>query len=404
MTVAFLHTAFILHWPARLLHARAAFAEHGAEVVVLEVSGADSTYGFAVAPEISGAWHRLLPGRDARSLRPRFVARVIWDALEAVQPDVVFATAIAFPTGATAVRWARSRRRSVVIMDDARTEDVPRSALTNAVKRRVYANVDAVMTAGPSHNESYVWWGVPESRIFHGTQAIDVAWYAEQALAIRNGQDIPSLPRHPGTGYILGLGRSIPQKNWRVLLRAYALLHQRNNVRVPPLALVGDGPDKARLQSLANALQVPGIHFFGACSPQQVPWYYAFASAVVLPSRGEAWGLVVNEAMACGVPPVVSRQCGSADSLVLHGVNGWTFDADDVEQLYHVLTGVIRMTAEERSSVEKAARRTVAAWSLDTFTQGALHAYIAVRGSGRAARSVVDRALLASWKGRYRPI
>src|SRR5260370_286081 len=79
------------------------------------------------------------------------------------------------------------------------------------------------------------------------------------------------------------------------------------------------------------------MHFEGIKKAEEIAVYYAFANCFVLPSVREPWGLVVNEAMAAGLPVIVSHRCGCAEDLVIHNRNGYVFDPEDVDHLRAVM-------------------------------------------------------------------
>jgi glycosyltransferase involved in cell wall biosynthesis len=83
------------------------------------------------------------------------------------------------------------------------------------------------------------------------------------------------------------------------------------------------------------------VIFFRFAQIEDTAKFYAWARAFVLPSLWEEWGLVVNEAMACGLPVVVSANCGCSSDLVEEGVNGFTFDPTDSESLARCLSRYI---------------------------------------------------------------
>lgn len=93
------------------------------------------------------------------------------------------------------------------------------------------------------------------------------------------------------------------------------------------MLFVGGGPEKDNLEQLAADSGIAGkVIFAGGFPWYQVPGWLAQSDVLVLPSKSEPWGLVVNEAMVCGLPVIVSETCGCADDLVRDGVNGFTFD------------------------------------------------------------------------------
>jgi 1,2-diacylglycerol 3-alpha-glucosyltransferase len=85
---------------------------------------------------------------------------------------------------------------------------------------------------------------------------------------------------------------------------------------------------------------ISGIHFVGWKSHEELPSSYALASCFILPSISETWGLVVNEAMACGLPVLVSRNCGCVPELCHDGQNGYSFDPNLTEGMTKLLLNI----------------------------------------------------------------
>ena len=104
-----------------------------------------------------------------------------------------------------------------------------------------------------------------------------------------------------------------------------------------------------------------------------MPSYYAHAGAFVHASTTEQWGLVVNEAMASGLPVLVSNQVGSSPDLVKEGSNGWTFDPLDIDQLAFLMWK-IASDAPLRTVMGAKSREIIANWSLERFLTGAENA------------------------------
>jgi glycosyltransferase involved in cell wall biosynthesis len=96
---------------------------------------------------------------------------------------------------------------------------------------------------------------------------------------------------------------------------------------------LGTGEQKPILQKQVAEKNIKNVFFFEGVNWQEVPIYLSLSDVLVLPSYSEPWGLVVNEAMACGLPVLVSEKCGSAYDLVQSGVNGFTFSPLDVKEI-----------------------------------------------------------------------
>jgi glycosyltransferase involved in cell wall biosynthesis len=128
----------------------------------------------------------------------------------------------------------------------------------------------------------------------------------------------------------LYVGRLQACKNLHILIDAFRLLRAPNAV----LGLAGYGPEEAALSRHADG--AANIRFYGSVSLDQVSQYYVASDAFVLPS-GDIWGLVVNEAMACGLPVIAADTVGSSDDLIVHGENGYVYRWDDVGALTDAL-------------------------------------------------------------------
>jgi glycosyltransferase involved in cell wall biosynthesis len=112
------------------------------------------------------------------------------------------------------------------------------------------------------------------------------------------------------------------------------------------------------------------VLFYGFRQIDENPIFYALADAFVLPSIYEEWGLVVNEAMACGVPVLVSNTVGSAEDLVAEGVNGFCFDPRSSDQLAeHLLK--LHDDPELRNQMGEASANKIKEWGCENFANKA---------------------------------
>lgn len=401
------HTDFRLYWPARLNALNHFLDAKGHALHVVEIAGKGSPYAFAGHTKKRALldWTCLFPERTMELISGRDASRALFTKLEELRPDVVLAGAIAFPSGASAVRWCRERNKRVIIFDDARLQDVPRSWPVNFIKRHIYRNVDAVLAPAPSHAATFESWGVEPSRIFYGLNVTDKEWFASRVdkyrtdvNKIRADLDLPER-------YVLGVGRFIAKKNWVRLVNAFARARKEGDGAGWTLVLVGDGPVKADLEELCRRTGYENVLLRPFASQEDLCQYYATASALVLPSYyGETWGLVVNEAMASGLPVLVSDRCGCAESLVSEGRNGYLFSPEDENGMVKALSRFMRLGREERNAMGQCSRAMIKDWTLDSFCQGAWQAIQHSLAHPLGPPSIFDRLILNNWKGRYRPV
>jgi len=137
-----------------------------------------------------------------------------------------------------------------------------------------------------------------------------------------------------------------------------------------------------------GVLWLPGFRQIG-----ELPRFYAGAGCFIHASTTEQWGLVVNEAMACGLPAIVSERCGCARDLVKDGVNGFRFDPWNVEQLAALMTKVAA-PGFPRADFGEASRRIVADFGPERFARGLKAAASHAVKKGAHRPSLLDRLIL----------
>jgi glycosyltransferase involved in cell wall biosynthesis len=160
---------------------------------------------------------------------------------------------------------------------------------------------------------------------------------------------------------VLFVGRLVEQKAIDTLVKAFEIAAAREiNLA---LAIVGDGPERNLVERAAK--KFPGrIWFPGRENQQGVVSWMRSSDVLVLPSRREPWGLVVNEAMVCGLPVIVSDACGCVDDLVVPERNGYVVPVDDVDKLAQAMTAMAQDRGK-RMAMGEAAQETIAPWVIE---------------------------------------
>jgi glycosyltransferase involved in cell wall biosynthesis len=173
---------------------------------------------------------------------------------------------------------------------------------------------------------------VKEDATFIAPNAVDNDFFAASALAAR--QDAARLRESLGLPerYFLFAGRLVREKGVFELLSAYAKLDEPVRRQVG-LVFVGDGVCRGPLEEQAASISAGVIRFAGFAQREQLAIYYALAEALVLPTYADTWGLVVNEAMACGLPIILSQAAGCGPDLLKENWNGLLVPPRDVASL-----------------------------------------------------------------------
>lgn len=321
-------------------HALLDSRELGGRVTGIELvggAGVHAGYKFREERSVSLPVETLFPGAAWQDISGLALAAALWNRLNKINPSVVLIPGYYTLPAIAAALWTKLKRRRSVLMTESTADDHPRHWWREAPKRFLLRSLfDWAVAGGAPHRRYLTRLGFRSPRIARFYDVVDNAFFRERADALRKHYraDDFDLPER----YFLFVGRLAEEKNVGGLLDAY--LAYRRGGGTWSLVLVGDGPQREQLETAARSSGFAGIHFEGFKKSADLPQYYAFASCFVLPSRREPWGLVVNEAMASGLPVIVSRQCGCAEDLVEPGGNGFVFDPAAPGELESRLLGV----------------------------------------------------------------
>lgn len=229
--------------------------------------------------------------------------------------------------------YARMRGVKVVLSSESSSADHNRSGLKELMKSFIVNRANAYFCFGKTSAEYLKSLGVNPADIMVTNAAVideDVVRTQYDLAKKQIGND------HLTRKFIF-TGRLAPEKNLSLLIRAFHNV-QHINSDLWQLMLVGDGPERDSLENLARSLKLDDkVLFTGGLPWYKVPEWLATSDVLVLPSKSEPWGLVVNEAMMCGMPVLVSDKCGCAADLVEPGKNGFTFDPENQSALEEVM-------------------------------------------------------------------
>ena len=239
--------------------------------------------------------------------------------------------------------------------------------------RRFVPRFAACLAVGTRSEEYFRFYGA--RRVVRSPHFVDNEHFAQGAAA----SDAAAVRRSWGVRddamIAAFVGKLVPKKRPLDLLEAVAASGRRD-VHV---VYVGDGELRDGCREAAARLGVP-VTFAGFHNQSALPSAYAAMDVLVLPSDiRETWGLVVNEAMACGKPALVSSAAGCAPDLIAEGQTGYTFGVGDVRQLAaHVIT--LAADSELRQRLGRGARAHISGYTAAAAAAGILEA---VNGAAR---------------------
>lgn len=289
----------------------------------------------------------------------------LWRHLNELSPEAVLVPGYYTLPGITAALWARAHGRQSVLMTESTYDDHERNPWREGVKRAIIRLLfDWAVSGGKAHVAYLNRLGFPSERIVGKYDVVDNTFFSQEPFA--TSLEIPEALKT--SGYFLYVGRLAAEKNVSTLLRAWQQYREQGGHW--PLVLVGDGPQREDLEEIARAGSFSGdVHFVGLKTSHALPAYYASAGAFVLPSIREPWGLVVNEAMASGLPLIISNRCGCVPDLLEEEGNGFLFDPDDVSLLTALLSRMSRMPEQDRRRMGDSSKLRIAQFTPEGFGQ-----------------------------------
>jgi glycosyltransferase involved in cell wall biosynthesis len=284
----------------------------------------------------------------------------------------------AFWAQVTKERWARRR------------------AWKEVLKRAMLRRVDATLGSGEESRRFTMGYGTAPARAHKLRHAIDGEFFlggSDRARANGDRERLRRSLRLEGVVFVY-VGRLWWGKGLNVLLDAFASI-QRESAGEVSLLLLGDGPQEAALRRRCAELGVRNVVFAGFRQKPELPALYAASDVFVFPTLGDPYGLVVDEAMACGLPVISTDAAGEIRDRVQPGVNGHIVPVEDAPAMAAAMSELAsdaplraRMGAESRRLIEGS---TPQRWARDFET--VVNAILAQDGTSRrraTARSDVN--------------
>jgi len=290
----------------------------------------------------------VLSGRNLMSWRSTSAScywnRSICRRLESSRPDAIVVGGYNHPTLIRAVLYAKRNKIPYFLMCESHLE-TPRGRVRQLLKRSfvrwVVRNAAGGFPTGRLADAYLQSYGADASSLVALPNAPDVEarWSEAQRLQTRRDE----LRKRHGfseTPLVLFSGRLIAKKGVGILLEAFSEVVDDIPAQ---LAIVGDGPLRSELESRAAELGLPvnSVHFAGFVEPARLSEWYAMADVFVLPSS-ETWGVVVLEALASGLPVLVSDEVGCHPDVIQDDMVGEVVPARDVWALAAALQRRLR--------------------------------------------------------------
>lgn len=370
-------------------HARARAAARHLPIVGLEISAVDQVNSWAPVEDTKGFQKiTLCPHEAVDDLSASVLQSLVDKVLTEINPSIVVVHGYASRDALGLLAWSVRNGRPVVMMSESNAHDDERHWWREWLKQRLVHLCSAALVGGSASKHYLEQLGLPAEHVFFGYDVVDNAHFA-QSRSLKTSLFPRSVPP-----FFMASARFIEKKNFSRLIQAYALYRLRACEPSWQLSIIGDGPLRPEIEATIASLDL-GEHVIlqGYKQYNELPAWYGAASCFIHPSTTEQWGLVVNEAMAAGLPVLVSNRCGCAIDLVRQGLNGFTFDPYDVQQMADLMWQIAHGDVDCQA-MGHASQEIIANWGPERFAEGLSKAVEAALSVPPQRPSLSDRLLL----------
>ena len=300
--------------------------------------------------------------RELARLKPDVIICCGWDT-----PASFYASFYAKWTNTPFILWSGSTAAEATLLRRA----------TNPLVQGLVKRASAWLAYGSRAKEYLVSLGAVAGKTYLAYNTVDLPAFAAASAAA----DKKSLRDRLGitTKYVaLYCGNLLDLKGVGDLIEAFGLVCGRARTNTDEhgretdervaditLVLVGSGKHEARYRARARELGIiERVVFAGFVARAEMPSFYAIGDVLVVPSRSEVWGLVINEALACGVPVIATDACGAAPDLIHEGENWSLVPARNPEALAGAITAFFEHP-ERHEAMRAAARASIAPFTIE---------------------------------------
>lgn len=203
------------------------------------------------------------------------------------------------------------------------------------IKSFFIKGADLYLSTGKTNDEYFLKYGAEREKIkFYPFTSIYDKDVLQTPLTQQGKSEIKKELNLPQKKIILAVGQFIYRKGFDILLRTCA------NIKNTIIVFVGGVPTE-EYRDIIDEYKIDNIFFEGFKGREEIKKYYQAADVFVLPTREDIWGLVINEAMAYGIPVISTNKCGAAIQLIEHGKNGYIFDIEKESLLRDFIVDII---------------------------------------------------------------
>ena len=340
-------------------HFRLICANDSLECIAIQFSSIDHTNLWQGSSEENKLIITLFNDKPITEVSKAKIKDRLFKVLDEVDPEVVILSGWDAIPSLIALLWAMENNKPTVIISESQEHDFPRYRIKEYFKNFLLDLIDTAFVGGINQRHYLIKLGFENEMIFEGCDIVDNKFFMQPSRK----EDIENLMLPEK--YFLTSCRFIEKKNLKILIEAFSSLESVHAEW--SLVLAGDGPLRKELESLVLEYNLSDkVYFLGYLDYLAMKNVYAGASCFVLPSTTEQWGLVINEALASGIPVICSENVGSAPNLLSGQHVGYVFDplssADLVGKMEKIISEL------EHTDFTSVAQEVISKWDRNKYS------------------------------------
>jgi 1,2-diacylglycerol 3-alpha-glucosyltransferase len=367
MLVAVLFSNYGPYHFARINSFQTVCSQLGWDLVGIELARSEAEYQWKTKAEnLPYKMISVVSDRQLESAKSGQVFSNLNNVLNQTRPDVIAIAGYARPAMLCALLWSIWNRKPAILFSASNENDAPRIWWREMFKSLLIKQYRAALAGGEPQKRYLLKLGMPADAVFVGYDVVGNNSF--------HPKHIKSLPRPLNKPFFLTINRFVPKKNLGFLISCYAAYRQIAGNKAWDLVICGDGPLRPQIEQQISDLSLEEwTHLPGFLQQDEMLPYFAHAGSFIHTSTQEQWGLVVNEAMAAGLPVLVSNRCGCFEDLVLEGINGFGFDPENQQELTQLMLK-ISLEAVNIEAMSQASLQHIQKYSPEYFAQNLMQA------------------------------
>ena len=316
-----------------------------------------------------------LPGQEPL---PLYLNLSVWSKLRQENPDIIVISGWDHPSYWLAAGYAQVFGKKLVLWSGSTASEPSwRRTLTLPLVKMIIKSCAAFVAYGTRAREYLLSLGASTEKVFVSSNTTDID-FCRTALTLRRKSQTQLKKKlgFSGRTLIMFYGQLIDRKGPLQLLQAFSQLAASH----PELGLmlVGNGPLASQLQDyIQKSNLTKPVRLFPYPGEEKIVSNYAAADIFILPSRQEVWGLVVNQAMAAGLPVITTAQTGASVDLIMPGQNGLIIPDNSPAA---IVSGISQLLTADLQRMGKASSRLIRPFHPSTSARSFLKALDATSG------------------------